>query len=184
MKPEQVLHNWSIPELANITEAEIKRASSGLLNKTFLIRTLDSKTAKNKLLVLQCVHPAVSMEGSMTNYFHVTQFLREQGLQTQTLLPTTSDKLWIEDDGEQGDMIGPEQNSWRWRLLEGVEGNTFEVCTGTTMAEQAGKILGEIDATLAKYSKPLDDGRKSHTYKLWFNILDQYQERFAADADE
>ena len=184
MKPEQVLHNWDIPELASISSESIKRANSGLLNKTFLIRTLDNNNAENLLYVLQLVHPAVSMNGSMSNYFHVTHFLREQGLQTQTMLRTKDGSLWVEDDGEQGDMVGPEENTWRWRLMQGVEGFTYETCTGNTMAEEAGKVLGEVDTALAKYPKALDSGRKSHNYKLWFDILNQYQERFAADADE
>lgn len=178
MKPEQVLHNWDIPELTNIPSSAIKKSKSGLLNKTFLI------TVDDKLFILQCAHPAISMDGSMNNYFHVTHFLREQGLQTQVFLKTKEGKLWIEDDGEQGDMVGPQGNAWRWRLLEGVKGFTYEVCTGTAMAEEAGKVLGEVDATLAKYPKALDSGRKSHAYRLWFDILDQYQERFTADADE
>lgn len=184
MKPEQVLHNWDIPEFTSINADLIKRASSGLLNKTFLIRVLDSKSAENKLFILQCVHPAVSMNGSMNNYFHVTHYLQDQGLKTQTLIPTSSGSLWIDDDGEQGQLLGPEQNPWRWRLLQGVEGETFDTANNLSMAEEAGKVLGTIDSKLASYPKELDAGRKSFFYSLEIEKLNQYQKQFAADSDE
>ena len=65
MKPEDVLHNWNIPELNNLDNLNIVRSKSGLLNKTFLINTSSNQTQQNKLFVLQYVHPAVSMNGSM-----------------------------------------------------------------------------------------------------------------------
>jgi Ser/Thr protein kinase RdoA (MazF antagonist) len=181
MKPEQVLHNWDVPELHNIEQLIIKRATSGLLNQTYLIRP---RNETNQLFVLQCVHPAVSMDGSMDNYFHVTQFLSEQGLPTQSLLPTREGNLWVEDDGEAGNMTGPEGNHWRWRLLQGVEGEVFEKTTGPAMAMEAGKMLGHIAALLATYPKPLKPGRKSFHYTAEIEKLTQYQERFAADSDE
>ena len=178
MKPEQVLHNWDFPELTNLKSSDIKRSNTGWLNKTYLIR------AGSKLFVLQCVSPAVSMNGSMNNYFHVTQYLREKGLNTQILLPTKDGKLWIEDDGEYGQTLGPENNGWRWRLLQGVDGVSYEKTTGPAMAEEAGKILGEVDAVLATYPKPLEPGRKSFYYAPIIEKLNQFQEQFAADADE
>lgn len=178
MKPEAVLHNWNVPELANLDNSNIKRSSSGLLNKTYLIRT------QGKLFVLQCVHPAVSMDGSMNNYFHVTQFLREHGMQTQTVLPTTKNKLWVEGDEEDGTLLGPEGNSWRWRLLFGVEGNSFETTKDPALAEQAGKILGQTLVLLKDYPKPLEPGRKAFQYLGEIEKLSQYQEQFAADDDE
>ncbi len=178
MKPDVVLHNWNVPELADLEASHIKRSSSGLLNKTYLIHS------QGKLFVLQCVHPAVSMDGSMNNYFHVTQFLREQGMQTQTVLPTTEGKLWIEGDSEDGTLIGPEGNSWRWRLLQGVEGISFETTKDTKLAEEAGKILGQTLALLKEYANPIEPGRKAFQYLGELEKLSQYQEQFAANDDE
>jgi Ser/Thr protein kinase RdoA (MazF antagonist) len=167
MKPEDVLHNWDIPHL---TSAHLKKANSGLLNKTFLIR---AGTSENELFVLQCVHPAVSMDGAMNNYFHVTQFLREQGLVTQEYLPTISGALWTEVE-----------NNWRWRMLRGVEGEVYEKTTDPKLAEEAGKLLGQTDIVLATYPKPLEPGRKSFAYTLEIEKLNQYQNKFEADGDK
>jgi Ser/Thr protein kinase RdoA (MazF antagonist) len=175
MKPEQALHNWAIPSLANIDPSIIKKASSGLLNKTFIIRTnaLDGK--QSELFILQLVHPAVSMDGAMNNYFHVTQFLLDQGLPSQSMLKTPEDKLWIEDDELAG---------WRWRLLLGVEGNFFDTTTDASMAVEAGKLLGQFHSVLSQYPQELEIGRLSFRYDQEIEKLNQFQEQLMADPDE
>lgn len=182
MKPEEVLHNWDIPELANLEALSIEQSSSGNLHKTFLIR---KKEGVGKLFVLQYVHPAVSMDGAINNYFHVTQFLQDQGLTMQTLLPTKNGALWIEGSGEK-DAAG---NSWRWRLLQGVEGKVYDKATNPdiadpALAEEAGKILGQFEAILTTYPKKLEPGRKSFVYDQEIEKLNQYQKQFAADTNE
>lgn len=179
MKPEDVLHNWNIP---NLTTAEIKRSSSGLLNKTFLIRAGESK---NDLYVLQLVHPAVSMDGAMNNYFHVTQFLVEQGHTTQTLIPTNTGKLWV-DDTEETDATG---KLWRWRLLKGVEGEVYDKdhnpqLVDNQLAETAGGLLAQFHITLSQYPKQLEIGRLSFRYEQEIAKLHQFQEQLMADPDE
>lgn len=170
MKPEELLHNWVIPEIDSGLHPNIKQATSGLLNKTYLIRFTDNSA----LYVLQCVHPAVSMDGAMNNYFHVTQFLAEQGFLTQTVLKTTENKLWIEDN----------LDGWRWRLLKGVEGEVYNKTTDPNLAEEAGKLLGSINLLLTKYPNALEQGRKSHNYIDQIEKLAQFEEAFAADDDE
>lgn len=170
MKPEDVLHNWDIPELTTINELSIKPSANGLLNKTFLITSNNANS--RQLFVLQRVHPAVSMDGAMNNYFHVTQFLEEQGLITQTVLPMKNGLMWIDDvDG------------WRWRLLKGVNGKVYNTTKDLGLAEEAGKLLGSMDALLATYPKPLEPGRKSHWYQGIIDTFNQYQEQFALSAD-
>lgn len=171
MKPEDVLHNWAVPSLANPTDYTIKRASSGLLNKTFIIR---AGSNGEELYILQSVHPAVSMDGAMHNYFHVTQFLKEKGLPTQILLKTQDGKLWIDD---------VEQN-WRWRLLEGVEGEVYEKTESPYLTEEAGKLLGKFHATMALYKKRLEIGRLSFRYQREIIKLNHYKELLMADEDK
>ena len=171
MKPEEVLHNWHLPNINSIDQLNINKAPSGLLNKTFLITS--NSFENQELFVLQLVHPAVSMDGSINNYFHVTQFLSEQGFVVQELLPTTNEKLWIEDE-----------NSWRWRLLKGVNGNVFDNIEDLTMVEEAGKLLGSIDAKLPKYPRPLEQGRRSFYYTDQIEKLVEYKQQFLDSSDE
>lgn len=170
MKPEHVLHDhWDIPGIDH-ENLKLKKPRSGLLNKTFLVRAGQSG---NELFVLQCVHPAVSMDAAMNNYFHVTHFLQIQGLVTQTLIPTKEGKLWVEDD-----------NAWRWRLLKGVEGDIYDETTDPVLAEQAGKLMAEFHNVLSDYPQPLEPGRLSFRYDDEVAKLTQFQEQLMADADE
>lgn len=174
MKPEIALHNWAVPSLENIDPSIIKRATSGLLNQTFLIRPGGEPEVGGELFVLQLVHPAVSMDGAMNNYFHVTQFLHEQGMPTQTMLKTSEGNLWVEDD---------EKSSWRWRLLRGVEGVSFEKATGPAMAEQGGETLGTLHTILKNYSEQLEIGRISHRYEGEIEKLEKFMPILLDDED-
>jgi Ser/Thr protein kinase RdoA (MazF antagonist) len=169
MKPQDVLHNWDIPGFDN-KNLELRKPESGLLNKTFLIRAGENG---NELFVLQNVHPAVSMDGAMHNYFHVTQFLKEQGLITQTLIPTNTGALWIEDE-----------DTWRWRLLAGVEGQIFNESKDTELAIEAGKQLAEFHNIISQYPKELETGRLSFRYENEIAKLNQFQEQLMSDDDE
>jgi Ser/Thr protein kinase RdoA (MazF antagonist) len=176
MKPEDVLHNWEIPGLKDSETANLHRANSGLLNKTFLFHT---GAGNENLFVLQAVHPAVSMDGAMNNYFHVTQFLKNRGLVTQTLLPTKSGALWVEDSDDLDD-----GKAWRWRLLTGVEGEIFNEIKDRALAAEAGRLLAQFHTVLAEYPKPLEIGRLSHRYDQEILKLTQYQSQLMADSDE
>lgn len=171
MKPEDVLHNWDVPSLQDATDYTIKRASSGLLNKTYIIR---AGTGGEELYILQSVHPAVSMDGAMNNYFHVTQFLKEKGLPTQILLKTREGNLWIED---------VEQN-WRWRLMIGVEGEFYNKTDNPHLAEEAGKLLGQFHTALSDYPRKLEIGRTSFHNERELGKLNQFKEQLMADPDE
>ncbi len=170
MKPEEVLHNWGISELHNLSSLDIIKATSGLLNKTYLINQSDETKF---LYILQCVHPAVSMDGAMNNYFHVTQFLREQGLSAQTMLKTSNGELWIEN----GD-------HWRWRLLKGVRGSFYDTTTDYKVAEEGGRMLGQFHSTLSQYPHKLEVGRLSFRYDQEMAKLDQFENRLMVDPDE
>lgn len=175
MKPEEVLHNWDIP---NILNAELKQTSIGLLNKTYLLRAGENNA---NLYVLQNVHPAVSMDGAMHNYFHVTQFLKDHGLETQTLVPTTNGSLWVDDDDGLKDAVG---NTWRWRLLRGVEGEIYTDEKTPEIALEAGKLLAQFHITLLEYPKKLEVGRLSFRYDNEVAKLHQFQEQLMDDDDE
>ncbi len=172
MKPEQALHNWNVPNLKNLDPTAIKRAASGLLNQTYLIRV---NKPQPELYILQCVHPAVSMDGAMNNYFHVTQFLQSQNQPTQIMFKTIEDKLWVEDD---------ELKTWRWRLMRGVEGEFYDKTTDTTLAKEAGKLLGQFHRTLSKYPRELEVGRISFQYDQELAKLHQFKDQLMADPDE
>ncbi len=169
MKPEIALHNWALPSLENIDPSIIKRASSGLLNKTFLIRPNNEE-----LFVLQLVHPAVSMDGAMNNYFHVTQFLYEHGHTTQTIIKTQKDELWIEDD---------EQSDWRWRLLRGVEGTSYDQSTGTEIATQGGETLGSLHKILKEYPNQLEIGCILHKFETVIEKLERLMPVLTSNPD-
>lgn len=175
MKPEDVLHeHWNIPELNNAGLKFVK-PSSGLLNKTFLVY---AGANEDELFVLQCVHPAVSMDGAMNNYFHVTQFLSARGLTTQTLIPTSTGALWVEDGDVEAGKV------WRWRLLKGVVGEIYDEATDIVLAEQAGKLMAEFHDAMSAYPISLEVGRLSFRYDGEVAKLHQFQERLMSDADE
>lgn len=166
MKPEEVLHNWDIPGL-DVQNVQFQIPKSGLLNKTFLF------SAGNQLFVLQLVHPAVSMDGAMNNYFHVTQFLKDKGFPTQTLLPTKSGKLWIDNT-----------DGWRWRLLTGVPGNIYDQTEDPELAAEAGKQLAQFHLLLSEYSHELEVGRLSFRYDNEIAKLKSYEEALMQDSDQ
>lgn len=167
MKPEDVLHNWSEFDSITVSELDIKKPTSGLLNKTFLIRE------SGQLYILQCVHPAVSMDGAMNNYFHVTQFFLSLNLPTQQVLPTKNSKLWVEDE-----VLG-----WRWRLLLGVEGEVYNQTPNIDLASEAGKLLGFTDAILNTYPNDLEQGRSSHKYEIQIEKLAELQDVLSTHTD-
>ncbi len=166
MKPKDVLHNWEIPNL-NAKNLKFKIPKHGLLNKTFLFNV------GVNLYVLQLVHPAVSMDGAMKNYFHVTHFLKSQGLTVQILLPTKSGTLWVEDE-----------DKWRWRLLQGVDGEIHDQTTNTMLAQEAGSKLAEFHTMLSQYPEELEIGRLSFRYEAEIAKFNQYQNQLMNDDDE
>ncbi len=167
MKPEEVLHNWDVPGLADIDSSQFEKPSGGLLNKTYLIRSSD-----NELFIFQCVHPAVSMDGALNNYFHVTQFFRKNHLPTQELVMTKGDKLFIEDHG-----------GWRWRLLRGVEGLYYESTTDPVIANHGGQLLGQFHTLLSQYPDKLEVGRQSYRYESEMAKLKSLESQLMADED-
>lgn len=175
MKPEDVLHNWDIPGL-DIDNLNIKKPNSGLLNKTFLIRTGSSD---NELFVLQCVHPAVSMDGAMNNYFHVTHFLESQGKVTQRLLPTKSGALWVEDES----LTDANGKVWRWRLLKGIEGDIYSEAPTEELAYEAGNMIAAFHTMLSQYPRKLEVGRLSFRYDDELTKLSHFEKQLMADPD-
>lgn len=173
MKPEDVLHNWNIPGI-QLQNLKFQKPKSGLLNKTYMF-----KAGKDlpELYILQCVHPAVSMDGAMHNYFHVTHFLNEQGFASQTMIPTKSGSLWIDDDVSN-------EERWRWRLLKGVDGVIYNETNDPELAYEAGKRIAEFHITLARYPKVLEPGRKSFRYDVELAKLNQFQNQLLHDTDE
>lgn len=170
MKPEDVLHNWDVPSLNNLDPNKIKRPGSGLLNQTYIIRSGEND---EEMFILQCVHPAVSMDGALNNYFHVTHFLRKQGLPSQELLLNKQGKLFVESE-----------NNWRWRLMRGVEGLYFDTTTNPDIAYEGGKLLGQFHATLSQYTDELEIGRISFRYTDEIAKLRQYEKQLMEDPDE
>lgn len=168
MKPVDVLHNWDVPGLNDVDADKLEKPTSGLLNKTYLLRGTDQS-----LFILQCVHPAVSMDGAINNYFHVTQFMREHNLPSQELLMTKDGQLTVDD-----------KDGWRWRLLRGVEGSFYESTTDPTIANEGGKLLGQFHALLSQYPKQLEVGRLSFRYDAELAKLMSFEKTLLADPDE
>ena len=168
MKPLEALKNWSIPELADIDSSKLEKPTSGLLNKTYMIRG-----TSNQLYIFQCVHPAVSMDGALNNYFHVTQFLRENNMVSQELLLTKNGNLYIEDEA-----------GWRWRLLKGVEGLYYQSTTDPVIAHEGGKLLGQFHTILSQYPKKLEIGRLSFRYEAEVEKLKSLEKQLMEDEDD
>lgn len=160
----QILSNWPVLFSPDAL-ASAKPPTSGLLNKTFLLRE------SGMLYVLQSVHPAVAFDGSFKNYDNITQFLSSKGFQVQLFVRTKSGELWHEEAGT------------RWRLLKGVEGVTHEYTKDPRLAEEAGRFLGTFTDALHDYPRSLDEGRKSFVYEVEIEKLTRYAEALRADHD-
>lgn len=160
----RIVQYWAVPFSESAIE-DAKRPTTGLLNKTFLLRE------GGVLYVLQSVHPAVAFDGSFKNYDNVTQFLKGKGFHTQTFVRTKNGALWHEEAGT------------RWRLLRGVEGVTHEFTTDPTLAREAGRFLGTFTNALSDYPRPLDPGRKSFVYEGEIEKLTRYRAELLADDD-
>lgn len=152
---EQILRNWTIPKLTYI-----KKVETGLLNQTYVVRTID------EIFVLQKLHPAVSMDTSITNYFHVTQFLLKQGKISQQVKMTNQNSLWVDFDNS------------RWRLLKGVEGKVYTVTPSTELAFEAGKILALFHTSLKDYPDKLLPTLPMFQYKQVLTKLLSYETNF------
>ncbi|MEK7613376.1 MAG: phosphotransferase [Patescibacteria group bacterium] len=160
----RIVQHWPV-EFSAEALGSAKRPTTGLLNKTFLLREA------GVLYVLQSVHPAVAFDGSFKNYDNVTQFLKSKGFQTQTFVRTNSGALWHEEEGA------------RWRLLVGVEGVTHEFTTDPALAREAGSFLGSFTDVLASYPHALDEGRRSFVYEGEIERLDLYHDELMHDPD-
>ncbi len=156
MEIEEVLNNWSIDN-----PISVKKVETGLLNETYIVRTLDG------LFVLQKLHPAVSIEGCTKNYFHVTQFLLKLSKTSQTILPTKNEMLWITT-----------VDKFKWRLLKGVEGEVHTITPNTKIAFEAGKLLAEFHASVKNYNQNLEPTLPMFQYEKVLEKLLKYENQF------
>jgi Ser/Thr protein kinase RdoA (MazF antagonist) len=108
--------------------ARLAPLGTGLINRTYLVEAGDAR------FVLQRVN--VIFDARIhENIAAVTARLRERGLATLTLVPTTDDRLWIEDGGV-------------YRLYRHVDGASFDVVRSLTQARSAGRHVGAFHAAL------------------------------------
>jgi len=110
--------------------ATLAPLGNGLINRTYLI------CAGEVRAVLQRVN-AIFDPRIHENIAAVTSRLRERGLPTLSLVPTSDGRLWVEDGGV-------------FRLYRHVDGATFEVIRSMAQARSAGEHVGAFHAALAE----------------------------------
>ena len=125
LSPRSVLRRFALPAAAGVT-----RFGTGLINRTYHVR------AKDRQFVLQKLHEIVS--GDAIDDMHlVTEHLAESGLRVPRLVRAMDGEVVVRD-GAGG----------RWRLYPLIAGRVFDAVRSPEMAEEAGRIVGEMHRLL------------------------------------
>ena len=115
---------------------EISPLGNGHINSTFLVKT------SNNSYVLQKINDSIfkDVDLLMNNINEVTSFLRSNGIETLTIIPTTNGKLFAKvDEGY-------------FRVYELIENAlTYEEVKDKDMLYNLGKAYGKLHKDLAKF---------------------------------
>ena len=134
-----ILREFGLPETA-----EAERFGVGLIHTTYLVST------ENDKFILQKMNPIFGTN-ILADIHAVSEFLSEQGWETQKIIPTKTGKLFAEQNGEI------------WRLFTFVPGRVFESAEDDNMAYEAGKILGRFHKNLSSFQHTFSPSRKGKT---------------------
>lgn len=116
----------AVLEAFDLAEAPIERATSGLINPTWYVRS-----NRGTELVLQRVNPIFPPTVNL-DIAAVTEHLARKGAVTPRLVPTRSGALWLEHEGSV------------WRVLTRIEGVCHDALESPAQAREAGRALAEF----------------------------------------
>lgn len=127
MQPNDVVKNWSTAEITSILPV-----GNGLINTTYKV------TTRGGIFILQKIHQIIP-DAAATDMMVVTSYLGEHGLRVPKLVLTNDGKLFALDS-EGG----------RWRMYPWIEGTVVDAIDDAVMAQEAGKMVGEMHNLLAQ----------------------------------
>lgn len=144
--PPTVLQQWN-----GFIGARITPITSGLINQTFLVEPETGDKA-----ILQRLHPVFSPEVN-ADLDQISRHLRHKGMSTPHLIPTRKAALWFKaQDGV-------------WRALSHVQGTAPSRLTDTSMAREAGALVGRFHQALDDLDYQYRSGR-SHVHDTWAHL--------------
>lgn len=114
-----------------IDAAEINPMGTGLINQTFLVRSIN-----HAQFVLQRLNPIFSPEINV-DIDVVTRQIETAGHPTPRLVPTKHGQLWVESASEI------------WRVLTYVAGVCYDTLDNLDQAREAGALLARFHLTLS-----------------------------------
>ncbi len=123
---QQILSHWDIDSHIETSPHQ------GLINHTFLI-------GKPTQGVLQWVNPIFDAKIHL-DIDAFTSHLQSKGLTTTHLLPTKDGTLYI-----------PAEHGGYWRILKFIKGKTYDRLDSTTLAFEAGKLVGTVHKVLQDF---------------------------------
>lgn len=160
MRLEKILKNWQIGKIT-----KIKPVKNGIFNETYIV------DATNAKYVLQFLHPLISGPGPTENYLKVTEFLRQNGMNVQTVMQSKSGKYVVKSRGRA------------CRLLKAVPGKVYNVVKGEKMALEAGKELGAVHLALKNFKKKIKNPLPMFRYKEVLKNLRSHYGDIASSPD-
>jgi Ser/Thr protein kinase RdoA (MazF antagonist) len=120
------LPDSEVLEAFGLAPQPLERAASGLINRTWLVRSRDGRA-----LVLQRVHPIFPAEVN-EDIEAVTRHIAAKGLLTPRLVRTTSGALWLAHGGAV------------WRAMTRIEGVSRDALQTELQAAEAGRALARF----------------------------------------
>jgi Ser/Thr protein kinase RdoA (MazF antagonist) len=120
------LPDATVLDAFGLAAAPLERATSGLINTTWFVHA-----RAGTRLVLQRLNPIFPAEVNV-DIEAVTRHLFRKGVETPTLVPSRSRKLWFEQDGAV------------WRVLTRIDGVTRDALESPAQAREAGRVLAEF----------------------------------------
>lgn len=141
----------------------IANASTGLINNTFFIETSKGRFVLQRL-------SKIFDERTVEDMHHVTMHLVKKGVPTVPLVLANDGRCWAKDgDGHL------------WKLMQAIDGVTYDVIKNPQLAYEAGKILGEFiegmrDFDAAQLQNPI---RLHQSAKIYEQFLERYQQLMA-----
>lgn len=124
-EPDGILDRFPIP-----APVGVKRFGTGLINSTYWVWTGDRQ------FILQRLHDVVSTD-AVEDMRIVTEYLADRGMCVPRLLRTTD-----------GQIIVRHSDGGRWRLYPLIPGHVVDAIDSTTMAMEAGRIVGQMHRQL------------------------------------
>lgn len=150
------------PQGKQLDIASIEQYGSGRINDTYLIRTNDKDR-----FILQRVNP-IFAPSVLEDISTLTGYMKERGITTTELIPTTDGALGYVKDGQC------------WRMLTYVDGRSKESAVTHEEARDAMRLIGVFHRTLAEHSHEFKHARRGfHDTPRIMQILKDTVHEFA-----